>query len=131
MEVRGEVIASCVHTTAGNAAAISICSDEPAVRADRTGVAHIAITIVDAAGRFVPHASHDVTVEVTGPARLIGLENGDPIDSTNYTLDHRKAFNGMLLAIVQAEDAPGTVTIRAKAAGLTGATCAVEALLGL
>ena len=131
VEVRGEVIASCVHTTAGNAAAISIYSDEPAVRADRTGVAHIAITIVDAAGRFVPHASHDVTVEVTGPARLIGLENGDPIDSTNYTLDHRKAFNGMLLAIVQAEDAPGTVTIRAKAAGLTGATCAVEALLGL
>ena len=127
----GGILASCVHATAGDAAAISIRSDEPAMRADRTGVAHIAITIVDAAGRFVPHASHDVTVEVTGPARLIGLENGDPIDSTNYTLDHRKAFNGMLLAIVQAEDAPGTVTIRAKAAGLTGATCAVEALLGL
>ncbi|MFT5474487.1 MAG: beta-galactosidase [Kiritimatiellia bacterium] len=127
----GGILASCVHATAGDAAAISIRSDEPAMRADRTGVAHIAITIVDAAGRFVPHASHDVTVEVTGPARLIGLENGDPIDSTNYTLDHRKAFNGMLLAIVQAEDAPGTVTIRAKAEGLTGAACAVDASLAL
>lgn len=114
----GLEVATCVHESAAAPAAIRVACDESAIRADCTGVAHLTITIVDAQGRFVPHANQEVTVEVEGPATLIGLENGDPIDSTNYALNHRKAFNGMLLALVQAGGEAGTLTLTARAEGL-------------
>jgi beta-galactosidase len=114
----GDDPVTCVHETAGAAARLRMTCDEKFVRADRTGIGHLEITIVDADGRRVPHANPSVTVTVEGPARLIGLENGDPIDSTNYKLNHRKAFNGMLLAIMQAGDTQGTITIKAQADGM-------------
>lgn len=116
----GNAVATHAHETASKPAAIRICSEETTVRADRTGVAHLPITIVDEQGRFVPHADCEITVTVEGPAILIGLENGDPIDTTNYKQNRRKVFNGMMLAIVQAGDAEGTVTVSARAEGLTG-----------
>jgi beta-galactosidase len=119
----GETLATCVHETAGQPVAIRLVCDEPSLRADRTAVAHVVATVVDAQGRFVPNANPDISVEVEGAARLIGVENGDPIDSANYKLNHRKAFNGMMLAVVQAGDQAGVVTVRASARGLSGAAC--------
>jgi len=124
--MRNADVVTCVHKTAGVPAALSVICEEAFVRADRTGVAHLPITILDTQGRFVPNSGPEVTVTVEGPARLIGLENGDPIDSTNYKLNHRKAFNGMLLAIVQASDAEGTVTVTAQAEGLESAFAEVR-----
>jgi len=121
--VEDAAVAVVEQQTAGEPASIRMESDEAVIRADRTGIAHVAITIVDAQGRFVPHAGHDVTVTVVGPARLIGLENGDPIDSTNYKLNHRKAFNGMLLAIVQSTDTAGAIAVSATADGLAAGVC--------
>lgn len=124
----GAAAAECRHETAGAPVALRVRSDETQIRADRTGIAHCAVTVVDAQGRFVPYAAPDITVEVEGPARLIGLENGDPIDSTNYKLNHRRAFHGLLLAIVQAQDKAGRVRIRARAPGLSAAACEVDLL---
>ena len=104
----GVAVTTCAHTTAAAPAAIELHCDESVIQAKRTGIAHLVATIVDGEGRLVPHADHDITFVVDGPARLIGLENGDPIDTTNYKLSHRKAFGGMLLAIVQAGDAAET-----------------------
>ena len=81
------------------------------------------MTVVDAQGRIVPHADHDITIAIDGPATLLGLENGDPIDSTNYKLNHRKAFHGMMLAIVQLGDDAERGTLTAGASGLRGAAC--------
>ncbi len=126
---RGDAaVAIGVHETASEPVAIKLACDVTTIRADRTGIAHVVVTVVDAEGRLVPHANHDITIEVDGPAKLIGLENGDPIDSTNYKLDHRRAFHGMMLAIVQASDETGTVTVRARAAGLQGGACEVESV---
>jgi beta-galactosidase len=81
------------------------------------------VTVEDEMGRFVPHANPTVAVAVTGPARLLGLENGDPMDTTNYRLPQRRAFNGMLLAILQTKTQAGKITIRACAEGLNAAEC--------
>lgn len=122
----GVAAATCVHETAAAPAAIALACDEAAIRADGTGIAHVAATIVDRHGRMVPSASHEITFAVAGPGRLIGLENGDPIDSTNYKTDHRRAFNGMMLAIIQGTDKPGRITVTASADGLASGGCTVE-----
>lgn len=131
----GVVVASCGHATAGEPAALRMRVDDADTclalgerglqGANSPFIAHITVSIVDEQGCFAPRAAVDVTVEVEGPATLIGLENGDPIDTTPYKLDHRRTFNGLLLAIVQAGTEAGTVTLRARAEGLQGAACQI------
>ena len=70
------------------------------------------------AGNLAPGANPEIEVTVEGPGMLIGMENGDPIDGTNYKLDHRCAFHGMALAVVQSTGGAGTVTVVAKSEGL-------------
>ncbi len=62
--------------------------------------AHIDIELVDSAGQVVPFASNDITCTITGPARLLGLENGNARDTCLATLNHRQAFRGRLLAYI-------------------------------
>ena len=119
---RDAAVASCTHNTASAPTSITL-SCEDSIRADRTGIAHVVVTIIDCDGHFVPNANHDIAIEVDGPAALIGLENGNPIDTTSCKLHHRRTFHGMLLAVVQAGDRTGTVVIRATAEGLESASC--------
>lgn len=121
----GDNTVRCVHETAGRPAAVRIICEEQVVRSDRTGIAHLPIRIVDECGVLVPHAACDVKVRVEGSARLIGLENGDPIDSTNYKLNHRKVFHGMMLAVVQVSEGGGNVVVHAEAEGLSGGSCEI------
>ncbi len=125
-----DAVATCEHATAGPAVAIQLSVDREAMPADSSAVAHIAATVVDSQGRFVPNADHNVTFTVEGAGSLIGVENGDPIDSTNYTLNHRHAFHGMVLAVVQSGRDAGTLGVAASAEGLTGADCSVAVVSG-
>jgi beta-galactosidase len=122
-----EMVATCEHKSAGVPAGIRLESDEAFIRADRTGIAHITVSVVDAEGNLVPSANLPVTISVEGPGRLIGLENGDPLDTTNYKLSSRCSFHGRMLAVVQADASAGPVTITARAAGWHAATCRIEA----
>jgi beta-galactosidase len=114
----GKPVAESRHETAGEPAAVKLECDVASLQANRTSIAHLKATIVDAQGRFVPHADHDLTFDIQGPASPIGLENGDPLDTTNYKLNHRRAFHGMALGIVQAGTETGTVTVTVSAEGL-------------
>ena len=118
----GKPVAECRDETAGEAAAIKLSADKETIRADGTGIAHVTVTIVDAQGRFVPRANPELTFAVAGAGALIGLENGDPIDTTNYKLNSRKAFNGMALAVVQAAKVSGPISVTVTAEGLASAT---------
>ena len=69
-----------------------------------------------------------VTFHVEGPGRLIGLENGDPLDTSNYKLNHRRAFHGRMLAIVQASDTAGTITVTANAEDMAPAKCEINSV---
>jgi beta-galactosidase len=81
-------------------------------------VAHLTIRIVDANQQIVPTADNDVTVEITGPARIIGIDNGDPTDHDSFKSNRHKTFNGMCLAIVQSNQQPGPIHLTARSPGL-------------
>ncbi|MFC1805350.1 sugar-binding domain-containing protein [Planctomycetota bacterium] len=123
----GSEAASCAHETASAPAALRLECEARAMAAGRGGVAHVTVAVVDERGRFVPHADNEVVFEVRGPARLIGLENGDPLDTTNYKLNHRRVFNGMGLAIVQTDADRGAITVSASSRGLESASCECRA----
>lgn len=119
----GREAARCEHHTASAPAALKLdCEAEGRITRSR-GVAHVTVTVVDDYGRFVPQADNEVTFDIKGPARLLGLENGDPIDTTNYAFSHRRVFNGMAMAIIQADGDRGAITLSARSEGLVGASC--------
>ena len=45
--------------------------------ANKRSTAHITVEIVDEEGNFVPNANTSFTYEIKGPAKLLGIENGD------------------------------------------------------
>ena len=88
-----------------------------ALPANGVDVAFLHASVVDAAGRLVPSAAHNVTFSVSGPGAVVGTGNGDP---ASHVPDHaatRPAYHGKVLGIVRADDtgkaAELTVTVTA------------------
>jgi beta-galactosidase len=123
----GQVVATEEIHTAGPAAAIVLEPDKTALSANQRDVAHLAVKIVDAQGNPVPDAGPEITVDVQGPARLIGLDNGDMTDHTDYSSPRRKVFNGLALGILQATAQAGEIHVRVTADGLKEATATLQA----
>ncbi|MGC2638601.1 MAG: glycoside hydrolase family 2 TIM barrel-domain containing protein [Acidobacteriaceae bacterium] len=117
-------------STTGAAASLALTADRSqlaAVRRDhaRRDVAHLTVAVQDAQGRTVPTADHEVTFTIDGPARLIGVDNGDPFSHASYKAPSRRAFHGLCLAIVQSTAQPGPVRITASSPGLQPASVAL------
>ena len=109
----GKKVARTSHQTASQPATIHLSADRKVIHTDKREVVYITADIVDAHGHFVPYADNHLTFEVSGPYKLIGVENGDIIDlSPNKSLE-RKAFMGKALLILQAHDAKGTIKVKA------------------
>jgi beta-galactosidase len=112
--------------TTGPAAAISVSADCPRILADRRDVVHITVAVTDERGRMIPVADNEITFEVSGEGKLIGLDNGDQFSHEQYKVNRRKTFNGLCLAIVQSTGKAGRITIAASSPSLRAGTVTVE-----
>ncbi|MDR0354041.1 MAG: DUF4982 domain-containing protein [Opitutaceae bacterium] len=110
----GAIIAEDRVRTAGAPAALELRVDRPEIAADARDVAHITVRALDANGVFVPLADDEVLFEISGPGKLIGVDNGDPASHASYQGRARALHAGMALALVQSETTPGTVKIAAR-----------------
>ena len=113
-----KVVCQQVYRTAGEPALVKINVDKVEVSANRRDVVHLEIDIVDKDGNYVPHANNRLNFTLEGPARLIGVENGDILDLEPHKVPTRKAFMGKALAMIQATDKAGKVTITVSGEGL-------------
>jgi beta-galactosidase len=121
--------AECEFTlrTAGPASRIELLPDVTQLRADGRDICHVEFRIVDAQGARVPDAAPEVKFTVEGPAKIIGLDNGD-LNSPETGKDGiRHAYRGRGLAIVQSSREPGKVRLTARAEGLPEAAVDIEA----
>jgi beta-galactosidase len=76
------------------------------------------VKILDSQGRLVPDADHDLTFQIQGEGKIIGLDNGNPVSHEDFKGGHRKAFAGLCLAIVQSTAKPGQIQVAATSPGL-------------
>jgi len=123
----GSVVASDQVQTAGAAARIALSADRSTIAADGRDLVFVTGDIQDASGVRVPTAASPVTFAVSGPGQLVGVDNGNPIDTTSYKGPGRNAFSGKVLAIVRSTGTAGTITVSATSSGLTQGTVAVTA----
>jgi beta-galactosidase len=124
----GDIVSALEISTTGDPVAISLEADRNRISADRRGAAHFTVKIVDSLGRIVPLAENEVTFNVEGAGKLIGVDNGDMQSHEDYGSNHRKAFNGLCLAIVQATSEPGEIRLTASSPGLKSASATISTI---
>ncbi len=76
------------------------------------------ICALDENGNEVPNARCEIKVEVLGAGRLVGLDNGDSSDYTQYKTTVKRLFSGKLLAMVASKTIGGEITVKASSLGL-------------
>ena len=108
--------------TAGKAATINLAADRSNISADGKDLSFITVDVLDADGNLVPNADNLITFKVEGPGSIAGVDNGDPTSHEPFNANHRKAFNGLSLVIIQSEEKEGTITITASSPGLESQT---------
>jgi len=118
----------CEYTlqTAGPASRIELLPDTTQLRADGKDVCHLEFRIADARGVRVPDANAEVTFEISGPATLLGIENGDVNSPDSYQSPTHRAFRGRGLAILQSTVDAGKVVVKATAPNLEPGTVSLE-----
>jgi hypothetical protein len=104
--------------TAGAPQRVELVPDKTALQANGSDLANVEIRVVDADGRRVYGADSTIEVQVSGGGELAAVDSGDPADMNPVQANHRKVWQGRVLAIVRAGAAAGTITVRASAAGL-------------
>ncbi|MCX7015999.1 MAG: DUF4982 domain-containing protein [Candidatus Sumerlaeota bacterium] len=125
----GRIVCEDEQRTAGPPARIELTADRETLAADGRDVVHLTARLLDAEGVFCPTTTNRIVFQVEGPARLLALENGDPIDHQSSKDGNRKAFAGMCLAIVQSKRRAGAIRVKAGSEGLAGAEVQIRALL--
>jgi len=119
---------ACDYTlkTAGAASRIELLPDTTQLRADGKDVCHVEFRIVDENGVRVSNADADVKFEMTGPASIIGIGNGDVNSVEDCKTNSHHAFQGRGLAILQTTTTSGSITMKATAPGLKSASVTLQ-----
>ena len=125
---RSAVLASHTKHSWGEAAAIELTLDAPSmltgtgdgVYMDGQDVALVRATVVDAHGVPVHDSTANVTFRVSGgPARLVGVGNGDPANQDPNHAEWKPAYHGLVRAIFRVTLlAAGTASERALVAAI-------------
>ncbi|HEX8202495.1 MAG TPA: DUF4982 domain-containing protein, partial [Isosphaeraceae bacterium] len=122
----GQVVATDEVRTAGPPERLVLEVDRPEIRAGGQDLAYVTVKVADRNGVVCPAADTSVRFELSGPADLAGVGNGDPISHADFQADRRRAWHGLALAVVRAGDQPGPVRLRARAEGLDDAEVTIR-----
>lgn len=124
----GKIVAEESIFSFGDAANIEAVPNKMEIKADGGDLIFIEISVSDDMNIPVANARNRIKVTVNGPARLVGLDNGDSTDYDSYKSDNRRLFSGKLLAIVQSTFEVGTITVTFESEGLAEKTLVFEAV---
>jgi beta-galactosidase len=123
----GKVVLNREIHTAGKPAKIELIADRKNIRADGKDLSFITVKILDKDGTVVPDADNLVSFKINGNAFIASVDNGLETDHSPFKANHRKAFNGLALAIVQSKEKAGSISFTASSKGLQGATVVLQA----
>jgi beta-galactosidase len=124
----GKMVAIEEVTTTGAPTTVSLSVDREEITADCQDVAHLIVSILDSQGALVPIAHNEVSFEIQGEGKIIGVDNGNPISDEDFKSNRRKAFNGLCLAIVQSSGKPGPIRLTATSPGLRSSNVTITSM---
>lgn len=122
---KGKKVKEEVLTTNYNASQMALTAQKTLLTADNQDVAVVKIELQDKKGKQIPTACQNIQITVTGPARIIGVGNGDPAfqgTSTPTNLNCKTftvpSFNGLAQVLIQSTYEGGTIQLQCQTEGL-------------
>lgn len=125
-DATGKVLSSYAIKTSGRPYALRATVDNEVLSPDKA-TAHVTIEVVDEQGTIVKLGDNDVTCQIEGPARLLGLEGSNNGDMSDYTDNHHRAFHGRLLAYIQTTGEKGEIRVKLTSPLLKGTEVVLKA----
>lgn len=118
-------------STSAEASVLNVSADRTAITADGQDLSYITVDFKDADGNPVYSADNEVSFHLVGDGTIIGVDNGNPMDTSSCTSDNgtdavRSAFSGKVLVIVQSTKNAGSFTLTASAEGMSSADITVN-----
>ena len=118
----GKLIISDKVETTGFPVALKLISYRKSIYGNGQDAMPITIQAIDDKGRVVPNANFMVEIEINGPAKNIGVGNGNPNCHESEKSNQHSLFNGLAQLIIQSnENSKGLVNIKASAIGMKDA----------
>lgn len=105
--------------------ALKVVQSETSIGKEK-GLAQVVIQVVDENGIPVRISDNEVTCEIAGPAKLLGLEAGNNEDMGDYTDNKQRVYHGHLLAYIQATGKAGQAHIRFTSPWLKGTELTID-----
>ena len=126
--IAGKDLASFDLNTTGKPVTIVAKSDVSQLKDDKQELANVFVTLCDKSGNIVYSADNEITCEVTGPVRILGMEDSNPRNIENYKDNKQHAYHGKLLIYLQSLDKPGKAVIKLSSPGLKGTTIELDVI---
>ena len=99
MDKKGNQLCTYEIKTSKQPNALTVSDYESTVKQD--GILQLTVQVVDDQGNPVYLSDNEITCDIEGNARLLGLESGNNTDMSDYTDNVHRVYHGKLLAIVQ------------------------------
>jgi len=112
--------------TAGAPARIRLTADRSTIHAEGDDLAFVTVRIEDKDGNLCPGADNLVQFQVSGSGGIRAVDNGNAASTEPFQADHRKAFSGLALLIVDAGRA-GKIKVTATSEGLAAGVTEIVA----
>ena len=123
----GKQFATDEVRTAGAPARIKLLPDRARIKADARDLSFITVRIEDKDGNLCPAADSLVHFDVSGAGQIAAVDNGNAATTEPFQADHRKAFSGLALLIVESKSSPGQIRVKATSDGLESAAVSLTA----
>lgn len=117
----GKVVARHKIETTGEAKKLTAVADNREWKADGMDLQHIRVCAVDSKGRRVQTSDDNIKFEVTGPADIVGVINGNLASDELTVGNSRSLYKGTATVILRSRKEAGKVVLTATADGLKAA----------
>jgi len=120
-----EVLASEIRT-AGKAYKIVLKADRASLKADGRDLSYVTATVTDDEGNLVPDADQLIAFSASGPAEIVGTDNGYQAGLESLRNHQIKVFKGKCMLVVRAGKNKGNVRLKAISSGIQAAAITIK-----
>ena len=125
---KGKIVATDCYQSAEAPHSVALASNKYSVKAGSDEVIRIEIDITDKNGIPCPYASNELSFHVSGPLRLLGVDNGNPTDMFPYQQPHCRCFRGKCVVLLQSDEEKGKGTLTVQGTKLVEKKLIIEVI---
>lgn len=106
---KGKVIVRTKQVSSGAPSQLVVTTDGTQLKADKEDVAVVSISECDSKGVMYPYGENRVYTNLSGAARILSFESGNPVDNDpNFLGSSRRCFFGLNRLFIQSTDKDGS-----------------------